>query len=89
MLLSCPITQETMADPVLCVGDGCTYEKEAIVQWFTSSNKSPSTGQTLNSQGKVLVPNQIVKQAIADITQEEYKHNYVGGAGAAAAGGGL
>jgi hypothetical protein len=74
MLLSCPITQETMADPVICVGDGCTYERDAIVQWFTTSNKSPSTGSTLNAQGKVLVSNQIVKQAIADITHKEYRH---------------
>ena len=74
MLLQCPITQETMTDPVLCVGDGCTYEREAIRQWFQSSNKSPSTGKTLSTSAKVLVPNQIVKQAIADITHKEYRH---------------
>ena len=53
-----------MHDPVICVGDGHTYERESIVQWFRSNNKSPSTGRLLSEQEKQLVPNLSVRQAI-------------------------
>ena len=32
--LCCPITQVLFVDPVLCVGDGETYERYAIERWF-------------------------------------------------------
>lgn len=36
----CPITHIPIKDPVICP-DGHTYEKEAIEQWLSNSNKSP------------------------------------------------
>ncbi len=35
-------------DPVVAV-DGFTYEKASITKWFNSSNKSPMTGQVLET----------------------------------------
>ena len=39
----CPITQETMKDPVIAK-DGQTYERKAIEEWFEKSDSSPMTG---------------------------------------------
>ncbi len=39
----CPITQETMKDPVIAK-DGQTYERKAIEEWFKKSDSSPMTG---------------------------------------------
>ena len=50
--LTCPITGEIFLDPVLCVGDGHTYERLAAERWLathaTSFNWSASgaTGRT-------------------------------------------
>lgn len=41
--LICPITGCPMLDPVVAA-DGHSYEREAILQWFATSNKSPMTG---------------------------------------------
>ncbi|KAK1941849.1 WD repeat [Phytophthora citrophthora] len=41
--LICPITGCPMLDPVVAA-DGHSYEREAIMQWFTSSDISPMTG---------------------------------------------
>ncbi|GMF24919.1 unnamed protein product [Phytophthora lilii] len=41
--LICPITGCPMMDPVVAA-DGHSYEREAILQWFTSSDISPMTG---------------------------------------------
>ncbi|KAI9905887.1 hypothetical protein PsorP6_013966 [Peronosclerospora sorghi] len=41
--LICPITGCPMLDPVVAA-DGHSYEREAILQWFKSSNISPMTG---------------------------------------------
>ncbi|KAL4108468.1 hypothetical protein PRIC1_000184 [Phytophthora ramorum] len=41
--LICPITGCPMLDPVVAA-DGHSYEREAILQWFTTSNISPMTG---------------------------------------------
>jgi hypothetical protein len=35
-------------DPVIAV-DGFTYERASIIKWFNSSNKSPMTGQVLDT----------------------------------------
>jgi hypothetical protein len=59
----CPITSEAMAEPVLCVGDGYTYEKGAATVWFLERSTSPVTGAELAS--KELVPNHAIK-AIVD-----------------------
>jgi len=47
--LMCPITQRVMLNPVVAA-DGHTYEKEAIVRWLISKDKSPLTGEKLNDQ---------------------------------------
>ncbi|KAG7380181.1 hypothetical protein PHYPSEUDO_007661 [Phytophthora pseudosyringae] len=41
--LICPITGCPMVDPVVAA-DGHSYEREAILQWFTTSDISPMTG---------------------------------------------
>lgn len=73
LLLCCPITQEVMEDPVICVGDGHTYERQSIEEWFRTSSKSPSTGRSLGSNEKILVPNHSVRQAISFIQAEGHK----------------
>ena len=62
--LCCPITTELMSDPVVCVGDGNTYERAAIEQWFaTGARTSPTTNAKLESI--TLVLNLTVKRLIA------------------------
>ena len=62
--LCCPITTELMSEPVVCVGDGNTYERAAIEQWFaTGARTSPTTNAQLDST--TLVPNLTVKRLIA------------------------
>lgn len=44
----CPITHEVMREPVTC-GDGFTYEKQAITEWFMAGKfTSPMTNAILN-----------------------------------------
>ena len=62
--LCCSITCELMKDPVVCVGDGHTYERVAIAQWFASGARtSPATGEELETTA--LVPNHTVRKLIA------------------------
>ena len=42
----CPITHELLREPVV-VGDGHSYEKNAIEKWFRSKNISPMTGNEM------------------------------------------
>lgn len=65
---SCPITQEPMRDPVVAA-DGHTYERNAIVRWLQSSDKSPLTGSVLPH--KNLVPNYMLLSSL----QEQAAHN--------------
>jgi U-box domain len=58
----CPLTHTVLADPVLCTGDGQSYERPAIVQWLTASDVSPVTGQPLVSRD--LVPNRALRSII-------------------------
>ena len=60
---TCPITQETMVDPVMAA-DGHSYEKEAITQWLAASTKSPVTGLPLPHT--TLVPNHALRNAIQE-----------------------
>ena len=56
--LVCPITAELFRDPVLCVGDGYTYEREAAERWFADGKTtSPMTGAELPESQRRLVPN--------------------------------
>jgi hypothetical protein len=55
----CPITSEAFVEPVVCVGDGYTYEKSALTVWFLELSTSPVTGAELST--KDTVPNHAVK----------------------------
>jgi len=57
----CPITRELMEDPVI-TGDGHSYEKAAIEEWFRNSLNSPLTNKELNP--KNIIPNITLKKAI-------------------------
>jgi hypothetical protein len=44
----CPITLQLFRDPVLLVGSGYTYEREAINEWLSrGSVKDPATGTVM------------------------------------------
>ncbi|XP_061669915.1 WD repeat, SAM and U-box domain-containing protein 1 isoform X2 [Syngnathoides biaculeatus] len=59
----CPITRELMREPVLAA-DGYSYEKEAIVMWISTKNRSsPMTNLPLLTT--LLTPNHTLKMAIA------------------------
>ena len=56
--LVCPITSELFRDPVLCIGDGFTYERVAAEKWFADGKTtSPMTGAELPESQRRLVPN--------------------------------
>ncbi len=57
----CPITRETMVDPVICC-DGHTYERSAIELWLRNNSRSPKTNQPLAS--KDLIQNHALRSAI-------------------------
>lgn len=59
----CPITLSMMRDPVIAE-DGHTYEREAITQWFATSNKSPKTNEPLYTMQ--LIPNIALRNIIQD-----------------------
>jgi hypothetical protein len=65
----CSITQDMMTDPVIC-SDGHTYERSAIVDWFTrGNNTSPKTGAQLLHQN--LIPNISLRQAIEEFKESQ------------------
>ena len=69
----CPITLELMSDPVILVGDGISYEREAIEQWLQSKDTqtSPATAVMLASgESRRLIPNVSLRNAI-----EEWKES--------------
>jgi len=68
--ICCPITQEVMIDPVLLVGDGHTYERDAIATWLKSNTTSPMTNQLLDD--KILVANHAVKKMVAEWRDAEH-----------------
>ena len=51
--LTCPITNEVFLDPVLCVGDGMTYERVAAERWFKSHASVSYTHLTLPTNREV------------------------------------
>ena len=59
----CPITGESMRDPVVAA-DGHTYERNAIARWLSTSNKSPLTGAILAH--KDLVPNYMLLSSLQE-----------------------
>ena len=58
----CPLAKAVLVDPVLCTGDGQTYERSAITQWLAASATSPVTGQPLASRD--LLPNHALRSII-------------------------
>ena len=68
--LTCPITGEIFLDPVLCVGDGHTYERLAAERWLATHATSPLTGQPLEQpEGLTLVENHSVRKQAAALVQ--------------------
>ena len=67
--LTCPISRELFEDPVICAGDGQTYERKEIEEWFEKSEMSPfDTSKPLTS--KTLIPNIAVRK-LADAVRVE------------------
>lgn len=65
----CPIRNEVMDDPVICLLDFHTYERKAITDWLTQKRTSPITRDKMADNQKVediLKPN----RALADSIQE-------------------
>jgi hypothetical protein len=66
--LLCPIRQEIMKDPVLLVGDGRSYEREAIQSWLEQHRKtSPLTNEPLTDEEMRLISNRTLKDVIHHI----------------------
>jgi len=64
--LQCPITGELFLDPVLLVGDGHTYEREALQQWFDQGkDTSPMTGTKLTD--KTMAPNFMIRSRADEV----------------------
>ena len=59
----CPITQDTMTDPVIC-SDGISYERSAIERWLFDHDTSPMTNKPLTS--KTLISNITLRNTIND-----------------------
>ncbi len=47
--------------------DGFTYEREAILNWFVHSNRSPMTNQELENQE--LKPNHAIKSILQSLAE--------------------
>mmetsp|Transcript_651 Transcript_651/g.1756 ORF Transcript_651/g.1756 Transcript_651/m.1756 type:complete len:266 (+) Transcript_651:1720-2517(+) len=65
----CSITGEIMRDPVVLVGSGNTYEREAITTWLRSHQTDPLSNVTIPSKDQVLVPNVALRSAIDEFVQ--------------------
>ena len=67
--LNCPISRELFEDPVICAGDGQTYERKEIEEWLKNKETSPfDTSKPLTS--KTLIPNITVRK-LADAVRVE------------------
>lgn len=49
----CPITRELMDDPVVCVLDGYSYEKDALTKWLAQHRTSPMTRKPMKQEANV------------------------------------
>ena len=74
-VLLCPMSLQLFRDPVFCIGDGHTYEKEMIEEWFKRNNISPKTGVELTQEKKVCVPNFAVRTVCDAIRKEKQPEN--------------
>ena len=57
----CPITQDIMKDPVI-LADGHSYERKAITDWLSRSNRSPLTNEVISTS--IMIDNRALKAAI-------------------------
>ena len=55
----------------MVAADGFTYEREAIVQWFEQSTRSPMTNQELSNQE--LKPNHAIKSILQSLLEAKQK----------------
>jgi len=69
----CSITGEIMHDPVVLVGSGNTYEREAIVTWLRTHSTDPLSNVTIPKKDQVLVPNVALRSAIDEFVQAHRK----------------
>jgi len=53
--LICPITQELFSDPVVALGDGCTYERTDIQRWFEAQLASNGNGGAGSGNGQEMM----------------------------------
>ena len=67
-ILQCPITCDTMEDPVIAA-DGHTYSRPAIQSWLQKHQTSPMTNETLDTAQ--LIPNIALRQLIKMIVQSK------------------
>lgn len=49
----CPITQDTIREPVLCLSDGQQYERQALLEWVRATGTSPTTRATITEDSLV------------------------------------
>ncbi|UJR15021.1 hypothetical protein I4U23_001997 [Adineta vaga] len=68
--VTCCITKAILRDPVLAA-DGFTYEREAILNWFEQSNRSPMTNQEL--ENKELKPNHAIRSILQSLAETHKK----------------
>jgi hypothetical protein len=59
----CPITLSILRDPVIAA-DGHSYERSAIEEWFTRSNRSPKTNEILDNLH--IISNHALRSTIND-----------------------
>jgi len=68
--ITCCITKAILRDPVVAA-DGHTYEREAILNWFEHSNRSPMTNKELDTQE--LKPNHAIKSILQSLVESKKK----------------
>jgi len=59
-----------MTDPVM-LGDGHSYEKEAIEKWIKENASSPITGVPLKENEKNLVSNHSLRNKIQEFKKKQ------------------
>lgn len=69
----CSITGEIMRDPVVLVGSGNTYEREAIATWLRTHSTDPLSNVSIPKKDQVLVPNVALRSAIDEFVQAQKK----------------
>lgn len=65
----CPLTMETMYDPVLDA-EGNTYERSALLEWLKKERTSPISRQPLSEQ--MLKPNIALRDSIHEFMGEKW-----------------